>query len=298
MFGFLINIVVGLVLSFASTLLQQAFAPKPQEQQQRTGTRGSVQIGGRVPQYFLVGTVGEAGKLEYRNAWGESNGVPNAYLTDVLSFGDLPINALAGLYINGVRQTIAETGAVAQGYPVTLDGDGGARHFWWKFFNGTQSTADSYLVSKFGGDADRAWTSDMVGIGVPYLIATSLWNESLWTTFPTVLGEFQGIKLYDPRKDTTAGGSGSQRWDTPSTWAFSDNNMVIIYNIERGIYYNGAHVWGGKKTAAEMPYEDWAAAMDACDLAINLVGGGTESSFVPAVGSISMSVPARSFANC
>lgn len=279
MFGFLINIVVGLVLSFASTLLQQAFAPKPQEQQQRTGTRGSAQIGGRVPQYFLVGTVGEAGKLEYRNAWGESNGVPNAYLTDVHSFGDLPISALSGLYINGVRQTIAETGAVAQGYPVTLEGDGGTRHFWWKFFNGTQSVADSYLVSKFGGDADRAWTSDMVGIGVPYLITTSLWNESLWTTFPTVLGEFQGIKLYDPRFDSTAGGSGSQRWDTPSTWAFSDNNMVIIYNIERGIYYNGAHVWGGKKTAAEMPYAAWAAAMNACDLAINLVGGGTERQF-------------------
>ncbi|WP_449395594.1 hypothetical protein [Devosia riboflavina] len=279
MFGFLINIVVGLVLSFASTLLQQAFAPKPQEQQQRTGTRGSAQIGGRVPQYFLVGTVGEAGKLEYRNAWGESNGVPNAYLTDVHSFGDLPISALSGLYINGVRQTISETGAVAQGYPVTLDGDGGTRHFWWKFFNGTQSVADSYLVSKFGGDADRAWTSDMVGIGVPYLITTALWNESLWTTFPTVLGEFQGIKLYDPRKDSTAGGSGSQRWDTPSTWAFSDNNMVIIYNIERGIYYNGAHVWGGKKTAAEMPYEAWAAAMDACDENVALDAGGTEKRF-------------------
>lgn len=277
--NFLIQIIVGLVLSFASTLLQQAFAPKPQEQQQRTGTRGSAQIGGRVPQYFLVGTVGEAGKLEYRNAWGESNGVPNAYLSDVHSFGDLPISALSGLYINGVRQTIAETGAVAQGYPVTLEGDGGTRHFWWKFFNGTQTVADSYLVNKFGGDADRAWTSDMVGIGVPYLITTSLWNESLWTTFPTVLGEFQGIKLYDPRFDSTAGGSGSQRWDTPSTWAFSDNNMVIIYNIERGIYYNGAHVWGGKKTAAEMPYAAWAAAMNACDLAINLVGGGTERQF-------------------
>src|SRR6185312_6257640 len=106
---------------------------------------------------------------------------------------------------------------------------------------------------------------DMVGRGVPYLITTALWSETLWTSFPTVLGEFQGIKLYDPRLDSTAGGSGPQRWDDQSTWAFSDNNAVMIYNIWRGIRYEGKHVWGGKKTAAEMPYAVWAAAMDACD---------------------------------
>ena len=272
--GFLINLLIGFVISAATTLLQQAFSPQ-QDQQQRTGTRGSAQIGGKVPQYFLVGTVGEAGKLEYRNAWGESGGVPNAYLTSVSSFGDLPISDLVGLYVNGVRVTLTETGAVAQGYPVSdLSGK-----FWWKFFDGTQTLADSYLVDKFGGDADRAWASDMVGVGVPYLITTALWDETLWTSFPTVLGEFQGIPLYDPRLDTTAGGSGSQRWDDQSTWAFSDNNMVIIYNIERGIYYDGAHVWGGKKTAADMPYAAWAAAMDACDESVTLDAGGTEKRF-------------------
>ena len=272
--NFLIQIIVGVLLSVASTLLQQAFAPQ-QDQQRRTGTRGSTQIGGKVPQYFLVGTVGEAGKLEYRNAWGESDGVPNAYLTSVTSFGDLPVTDMVGLYVNGVRVTLTETGAVAQGYPVAdLNGK-----FWWKFFDGTQTTADSYLVDKFGGDADRAWSTDMVGVGVPYLITTALWDETLWTSFPTVLGEFQGIKLYDPRMDTTAGGSGAQRWDDPDTWAFSDNNMVIIYNIERGIYYDGAHVWGGKKTAAELPYAAWAAAMDACDETVALDGGGSEKRF-------------------
>ena len=273
--NFIIQIIVGVLLSVASTLLQQAFAPQQQEQQRRTGTRGSTQIGGKVPQYFLVGTVGEAGKLEYRNAWGVSDGVPNAYLTSVTSFGDLPVSDLVGLYVNGVRVTLTETGAVAQGYPVAdLNGK-----FWWKFFDGTQTTADSYLVDKFGGDADRAWSTDMVGVGVPYLITTALWDETLWTSFPTVLGEFQGIKLYDPRMDTTAGGSGAQRWDDPDTWAFSDNNMVIIYNIERGIYYDGAHVWGGKKTAAELPYAAWAAAMDACDETVALDGGGSEKRF-------------------
>lgn len=274
--NFIIQIIVGVLLSVASTLLQQAFAPRPQEQQRRTGTRGSTQIGGKVPQYFLMGTVGEAGKLEYQNAWGSSGGVPNAYLTSVYSYGDLPITALTKVYINGVLEPISSSGAVAQGYPATGDKAG---RFWAKFFDGSQTVADSYLVDKFGGDADRAWVTDMVGVGVPYLIATALWDEKKWTNIPSIMAEFQGIPLYDPREDTTAGGDGSQRWDDPDTWAFSDNNMVMIYNIERGIYYEGAHVWGGKKTAAELPYEAWAAAMDACDEAVSLDGGGSEKRF-------------------
>lgn len=257
----LINIIIGVILSAASTLLQQAFAPKRPDQQRRTGTRGSALFGGKVPQYFLVGTVGEAGKREYRNAWGSSGGVPNAYLTDVYSFGDLPGISLIGLFVNGVRVTVSETGAVAQGYPVPEY----SGHLWWKFLNGSQTTADSYLVDKFGGDADRAWTSEMIGRGVPVLITTALWSETLWTSFPEIVGEFQGIPLYDPRQDDTAGGEGDQRWDDPSTWAFSDNNAVIIYNIERGIYYDGAKIWGGSSTAAQLPYDVWAAAMDACD---------------------------------
>jgi hypothetical protein len=276
---FLINIIIGLVLSFASTLLQQAFAPKPTEQARRTGTRGSAQIGGKVPQYFLVGTVGEPGKLEYQNAWGNDGEVPNAYLTSVYSFGDLPITDLVGLFVNGVRVTLTESGAVAQGYPITMSGDNGTRRLWWKFFDGSQSTADSYLVAKFGSDADRAWASDMIGVGVPYLITTALWSETLWTGFPSFVGEFQGVPLYDPREDTTAGGSGSQRWDDQSTWAFSDNSMVIIYNIERGIYYDGARVWGGSATEAQLPYDVWAAAMDACDELVTLDSGGTEKRF-------------------
>lgn len=274
--GFLINLIIGFVISAASTLLQQAFAP-PQDQQQRTGIRGSAQIGGKVPQYFLVGTVGEAGKLEYRNSWGESGGVPNAYLTSVYSFGDLPIIGLSRLFINGIVEPVSGSGHVDQGFPTTGDKAG---KFWVEFFDGTQTTVNTFLTGKFGADADRPWLTDMIGRGVPYLTATALWSDTLWANaVPNVMAELQGIPLYDPRQDTTAGGSGSQRWDDPSTWAFSDNNMVIIYNIERGIYYDGAHVWGGKKTAAELPYAAWAAAMDACDETVALDAGGTEKRF-------------------
>lgn len=279
----LINLIIGVILTIASTLLQQAFA-KPQEQRQaRTGTRGSALFGGKVPQYFLVGTVGEAGKREYRNAWGTVGGVPNAYNVDVYSFGDLPITALARIFVNGVLEPISGSGHVDQGYPSTGDKAG---KFWVEFFDGSQTTASAYLLSKFGADADRPWTADMIGRGVPYLTATALWSEGLWTSFPEIVGEFQGIPLYDITKDSTAGGDGPQRWagaiPTPeevATWTFSDNNMVIIYNIARGIHYNGAKIWGGSSTAAQLRYDVFAPAIEACDQAVALDGGGTEKRF-------------------
>lgn len=272
MIGFLINLVVGVVLSLASTLLQQAFAQKPKT---ATGTRSTVEIGGKVPQYFLMGTVAEAGKREYRNAWGHNGDVPNAYLTDVLSFGDLPITAMIGGFVNGTRITLGSTGAVAQGFKVPEFDN----KLWWKFLNGSQATADSYLVSKFGGDADRAWTADMIGRGVPVVITTALWDEKLWTKIPEFVGEFQGIPLYDVTKDSTAGGVGPQRWADKSTWAFSDNNAVMIYNILRGIFYGSARVWGGSCEASQLPYDVWAAAINACNQNVALGTGGTEKRF-------------------
>src|SRR5690606_10862413 len=86
--------------------------------------------------------------------------------------------------------------------------------------------------------------------------------------------ELRGIPLYDPREDSEAGGEGDQRWDDPSTWGFSDNPIVIAYNLLRGIHYQqvtdtalGPLVWGGGASEAQLPFEPWAAAMDAADAA-------------------------------
>ena len=277
-----INIIVGLVLSVGSTLLQQALAPKPKQQAATVpGFRGQVQTGGTVNQSFLIGTIGSAGKLEYRSTWGDSGGTPNAYLVDVISFGDLTIagSTPQAMWVNTQPVTVSASSGVTQGYQVAEYNSSGD-HLWWIGHDGTQTTADSYLTGTFGSDPDRPWQTDMIGRQMPLLIVTALVAENLWTGFPTVVAQWQGIKLYDPRQDTTAGGSGSQRWDDASTWAFSDNSIVIVYNILRGIHdADGNHVWGGSLSAYQLPYAPWAAAMDACDEDVDLAGGGTEKRF-------------------
>jgi hypothetical protein len=276
----LIQIVVGIVLSVAATLAQQAFAPKPKSSTSTaSGTRDTVTTGGTNPQSFVIGTFGLPGQLEYDNAYGSSGGTPNAYRVRVISLGDLPITGLTGLYEAGQAMTLATTGHVDQGYPVAERKDGSTDCFWWEFHDGTQTTADAFLSATFGSDADRPWTSEMVGRGIPYITLTALYDRKVWNAVPDCMMQVQGIPLYDPRKDTTAGGLGSQRLDDQSTWAFTDNLAVMIYNILVGIRYENSIIWGGRCAQTQLPYANWAAAMDACDADIDLVAGGTEKQF-------------------
>lgn len=272
----LIQIVIAIVFTVASTLIKQATTPAAKTND--AGLSNSYDTGGTVPMSFVVGTLGLAGKLEYENTWGTSGGTPNAYLTQVISLSDLPIAALTGLFADAETQTISGSGHVDQGFPVAGSRAG---NLWVEFYDGTQSTASAFLLSKFGSDPDRPWLSDMVGQGVAYVTLTALYDRTVWSGFPTFLPVVQGILLYDPRQDSTAGGSGSQLRSDPTTWAFSDNPVVIIYNILIGIQYAGTWLWGMQDNVdpARLPYAIWAAAMDACDESVSLDAGGSETRF-------------------
>src|SRR5690606_9894772 len=144
---------------------------------------------------------------------------------------------------------------------------------------GNQTVADTYLRRVFGNDSQRPWSADMVGRGVAFAVITAKVKEDLFTGPPQCRFEVQGISLYDPRKDSTVGGSGSHRWSDPSTWEFSDNPAVVIYNILRGIYYNGQWIWGGQVPLTRLPLSNWFAAMNECDRLVPGAEVPTEKQF-------------------
>jgi hypothetical protein len=76
---------------------------------------------------------------------------------------------------------------------------------------------------------------------------------------PNVSAVFRGAKVYDPRLDTTAGGSGSQRLATPSTWAWRETPALLADHYAR--HANG---WG-LSTAEIMPAAAVATEADFCD---------------------------------
>lgn len=274
----LIKAALGIALQVGASLLQKAFAKK----QPVPGIKTSLDGGGDAPLSFIAGYYATAGHLTYVNTWGSSGKTPNAYLTMVIALSDLPVSSLRSrVWINGEPCTIDFGATVTdKGYPVIEYRKGSTDYMWVKAHDGTQTTADSFLTGKFSGDANRPWSTDMIGRGVAYVIVTMLLQRELYSGIPSFVWEVDGVKLYDIRKDTSAGGSGSHRWSNPATWEATDNPVVIAYNLVRGVYHDGEWVFGGQDLAENrLPASSWIAAANECDVAIDLAGGGTEAQY-------------------
>lgn len=103
----------------------------------------------------------------------------------------------------------------------------------------------------------------------------------------TVIGN--GMPVYDPRFDSTNGGSGPMRPDDESTWAFSYGGVECGRNPANQLltYLLGWRIanpaTGVKKLAVgrgipanRFDFAKWITAANACDEAVALAGGGSE----------------------
>ncbi len=267
---------LGTAIKIGLSLISKAMKEEPRD----PGVKTQIQVGGDSPLSFVMGRFASGGHLEYANTWGNAGKTPNAYLTHAISLSDLTLGAITGLWIGDKKVTLPDMSGTApydQGWAIPeFVTDGSNNHSWLRFYRGDQTTASSFLISKFGSDPDRPWSSDMIGRGIGYATVTAQYEPKLFAGVPAYLFETNGIPLYDVRKDSTAGGSGSHRRGQQATYEPSNNPAVMIYNILIGIYYEGEKVWGGDCEPWQLPAANWMAAMNACDEAISLVGGGTE----------------------
>jgi hypothetical protein len=276
------KLLVGVAINFGVSLIAKAIQKKSSASQTQTGVKVQVTMGDDQPMSIILGNYATAGRRKYIGTWGDDGKTPNAYLTDVIELGNLPASALNGLWADDRKCTIlwAEPAADGRGYPVSEYRKSGKDYLWIKFVDGTQTTADAFVRAKFGDNADRPFKSTMIGYGCPYAVVTARYNTDLFSGLPNWLFEVGSIKLYDVRKDSTNGGSGSHRWNTPSTWEPSLNPVVMIYSIVRGIYYGSDWLYGGQNLAAfSLPSSSFIAGANACDIAVSLSGGGMEPSY-------------------
>lgn len=269
--GFIATSTIGaFVLQTAAgiglNLLAKAIAGKPEKQ--GFSVQGKMQSGGDLPRSFVIGLGATAGSLVYVNTWGERDKTPNTYLTQVIALSDLPVGGLAEFWVNGEKATINwnDTSDV-QGFPVDEYRTGtDHNHLWIKFYDGTQTQADSFLVNQVSGN-DRPWGSNRVGRGVAYAIVTSKIEEELFSGFPQFKFVLNGLKLYDPSRDSTRGGSGSHRLGSPETWGGDGDHLpaVQIYNLLLGLTYNGSWFYGVQNmAAARLPVPAWIGQINKC----------------------------------
>ncbi len=132
---------------------------------------------------------------------------------------------------------------------------------------------DTNLETWSGGE----WPASAIGCNIARIHVLTSWNETLYATgFPAVSAIVRGKLVYDPRLDSTNGGSGSHRADTVSTWAYSDNPALCAAD-----YLRDALGFGCASTEIDWP--SVIAAANVCDELVPIdAGSGTQKRYTVA----------------
>lgn len=264
--------VVGTAALEIAAAVGLGFVAKKLMPKQSSGSGSAVQSGRTLslsldtnaPRQVIFGRAATAGSLVYY----QTAGTNNAVLYMVIALADHECEALAGVWVDGKKRAWNSGTGVVDGYNSKLR---------VRFYSGTGSqTVDTAVRDASGG----AWTDDETGAHVCYVVVEAQYDETLFPGgIPQMLFEVDGAKLYDPRFDTSVGGSGDQRWDDQSTWVFTRNNAVAIYNILRGVSAGGKPLLGLNAPADAVRLSDFEAAANICDEDVGLAAGGTEKRY-------------------
>lgn len=263
----------------ASIFLQMAMA---ETTEQEIGTKLEAVLGGAVNQSIHIGEKESAGSFVYKGSWGRAGSVPNAYLVKVYALSDRPVQGFEDyVWVDGIKcnydpEDTSSIDGFNVGHPIPKWDQGGGHRLWVKFHDGEQSTADNYLVDKFG-TGPRAWTEDFVGLGRAYMIVTQKYDKKAPTGEAEVTPIIKNSKWYDWRNDDTNGGVGSQRYDMYGTYGvLTGNPIASAYNLMRGVYRGTEWLYGGQKwPATRFDNDTWTAAANLCDTDVAGGGGGT-----------------------
>lgn len=266
----LISAGLGLATSIGLSYAAKALAgdPKKEEEAKKESfsTQGTLQAGGDVPRSFNLGYSATAGSLVWANTHNYTGQTPNAYLTQVIALADYPGGTLEEVWINGELVTLGAVVDATLGKPVTQYDKDGKSHLWVKYYNGTQTTADALCVS-YASSAERPYAATRVGVGVAYVVVTSMVDDTLFNGFPSFKFAVSGVPLYDPSKDSTVGGSGPHVYSNPATWGGDGDDLpaVQIYNLLRGFRFGGEWFYGLQNTAAaRLPVANWITQINKC----------------------------------
>ena len=131
------------------------------------------------------------------------------------------------------------------------------------FFGLDNQSASSLL------DETTNWTSDHKLSGLAYVALRFKWNQDAFSGLPEVRVTVRGKKIYDPRLDSTKGGSGSHRQDDPTTWAYSNNSSLVLLDYLRNSRYGK----GLPNDAFETNYDSFKTSANTCDTQVTPYSG-------------------------
>ena len=273
-------VVAGLTISLAAVLTITGVAllavsyltrktPKPESS--ASGQQLQQKLDPQAPVPIAYGRTATGGFITWRGTWGAKNAMYG--IVTVLSAGG-PIQGVeayqAGDYSTGFSgnpatslSTVASVGGYSNGSKLYIN----KLHQRWQ-------TGEAPANTTPGGATGYPIPAGPMS-GLAHVITGYEYNQEAFPSgLPACLWVLQGVKLYDPRKDSTyPGGSGAQRRDQPSTWTFSENPFLAGLQWTLGRYENGHRVYGIGAKWEEVDVASFVAGANVADANGWKVGG-------------------------
>jgi hypothetical protein len=265
----IVNAGVGTALVLGASYAMAKLSPTPRQPRPADGT---VEYKAPLaPRFFPYGRCKLGGPVLFLETADISSSIR---LLKIVAFGTRELAVMDPFYIDGTAVTLGPDtvfGTGSDGFFLNWTADGSHGQLWTYLGKDSQAAA-ARLISDYPG-----WTSDHRLRGIPYVFAEleSATPSNFQEAFPAGESQFNavgGVKLYDPRLDTTNGGSGLHRMDDPTTWAFSENQRLACLDWI---------TWkdGYAKDWARIDWASWVPQIAMADENVALKSGATEKRY-------------------
>jgi len=266
--------IVSAIIQFViTTAISYIISPKPKAPRQSSQDEAKGTLVNKDSNNNPIPVVYGKRQVGLTRVFVESSGADNQYLyvAGVLcEGGGAGITAIDEVYVDDKLVTF--DGSLTDG---TIRGVSSGDTNYYKggeslisiqsFFGLDNQSASSLL------DETTNWTSDHKLSGLAYVALRFKWNQDAFNGLPEVRITVRGKKIYDPRLDTTKGGSGSHRQDTASTWAYSANSSLVLLDYLRNSRYGK----GLPNDAFETNYDTFKTSANTCDTQVTPYSGAT-----------------------
>ncbi len=263
---------IGAVGMLVSGLALAATMPKPKVPDS-AGTQLNMKLNPDSALPVAFGRTATGGSIYYRDTSGRSN--KTLAMLVALSIGgsiggvtEVRANdyqlSLSGGFNGGKQTTIAAIGDTDSKSKMFKKN---SLHFW--HLNGADPQPQTFAqVSGLPIPAGKA-------SGIATAIVQADYDQE---AFPQGLPKFNwivnGVRVYDPRKDSTyPGGAGSHRLSNPATWEWSENPHLCALHWTLGRWKDGKKLYGIGAPAEEVDFQAFVAGANIADALGWTVGG-------------------------
>ena len=254
---------IGVAASVGASLLAgKVKAPKPSSADRN---RLLASINPRAPRTIVFGTTAMATDIRDQ----EFTGTNQEYLHRFIVTASHKVNAISKIYFDDKLAWTVGGGvdAAFTGYltvaPILEGNAGNAINISARMGSTRRYTGLAYVHLRFKLTGNSKKAESPFASAVPSRITI----------------EGNGIAVYDPRQDSTAGGSGAHRADDQSTWTWGTharNPTLQALTYLLGWKINGLLAVGKGIPPRRFDMASFITAANICDESVSLAGGGTE----------------------